>query len=371
MFEFSITARDPKSPARTGIFQTPHGAFHTPCFMPCGTKGAVKTVTPDELKAVGCEMILGNTYHLMLRPGAEVIQKQGGLHGFMQWDSPLLTDSGGFQVFSLSKLRKIDEEGVTFQSHIDGSSHRLTPQKSIQVQEQLGADIIMAFDECPPANAPYEEVKKAVARTHRWAVSSLKSKTRHDQALFGIIQGAVFEDLRKDSAKFIASLDTPGIAIGGVAVGEAKEAKWQVLETVIPLLPDFKPRYLMGVGEPTDIVHSVASGVDMFDCVLPTRLARHGSFWTDRGRRNILRQENLLSSMPPDKNCICYTCQRFSRSYLRHLFMENEILGHRLLTIHNLFFLLQLMRDCSASIANGTFTTFAATFCNNFHEISE
>lgn len=324
--------------------------------MPCGTKGAVKTLTPDELKSLGCEIILSNTYHLMLRPGGDFIEKAGGLHKWMAWDKPILTDSGGFQVFSLSALRKITDEGATFQSHIDGSTHHLTPEKSIELQEQIGADIIMAFDECPPGGCDYNYAKKSMERTHSWAARSLKAKKRHDQALFGIIQGGIYKDLRKESAKFIADLNLPGIAIGGVAVGEPKPYMQEVLETTCPLLPKDRPRYLMGIGEPNDIVTAVSLGIDMFDCVLPTRLARHGSFWTHENGRCAITQNKYANEIKPlEENCTCYTCKNFSASYLRHLIIEKEILGHRLLTIHNLHFLLNLMREIKEAIKKNEF----------------
>lgn len=364
MFDFNITAVDPHSSARTGVFTTPHGEIRTPCFMPCGTKGAVKTLTPDELKTIDCEVILGNTFHLMLRPGGNIIQKMGGLHKWINWDRPILTDSGGFQVFSLSKLRKIDDDGVTFQSPIDGSTHHLTPEKSIEIQEQLGADIIMAFDDCAPGDADHGYVKKAMKRTHLWLRRSLKAKKRQAQALFPIIQGGIFKDLRTESAKFISEIGAslPGIAIGGVAVGEPKPFMLEVIETVSPLLPKEKPHYLMGIGEPIDIVEAVARGIDMFDCVLPTRLARHGNFLTEFGRQDVTRSEFATDEKSIDPNCGCYTCGRFSKSYLRHLMIEKEILGHRLLTIHNLFFLLNLMRRIRAEIEAGTFKKFTKKY---------
>lgn len=371
MFDFKITATDKETSARTGVLSTPHGEIHTPCFMPCGTKGAVKTLTPDELKTLGCEIILGNTFHLMLRPGGDFIEKMGGLHKWISWDRPMLTDSGGFQVFSLSKLRKITDNGVTFQSPIDGSTHELTPERSIHIQEQIGADIIMAFDECPPGDADAETAKKAMDRTHAWALRSIKAKTRKDQALFPIIQGAAHLELRKESAKFISELDTPGIAIGGVAVGEPKEYFTKVLETVAPILPRNKPHYLMGIGEPIDILNAVAFGVDMFDCVIPTRLARHGSFWDEFGRHAITKSEYATSEKPLQEGCGCYTCQKFSASYLRHLMIEKEILGHRLLTIHNLHFLLDLMRQIRQAIESGNFPTLAESFKSQFHENNE
>ncbi|MEK7172079.1 MAG: tRNA guanosine(34) transglycosylase Tgt [Patescibacteria group bacterium] len=356
MFEFRILSSDPSSNARCGIFSTPHGDFTTPCFMPCGTKGAVKTLTPDELKTLNCEILLSNTYHLMLRPGGDFLKSVGGLHKWMAWDRPILTDSGGFQVFSLATLRKITDEGVTFQSHIDGSTHHLTPEKSIELQEQIGADIIMAFDECPPGGCDYDYAEKSMKRTHDWAKRSLKAKKRTDQALFGIIQGGIYKDLRTESAKFISDLNLPGIAIGGVAVGEPKPYMQEVLETTCPLLPKDRPRYLMGIGEPSDIVMAVSQGIDMFDCVLPTRLARHGSFWThETGRETITASKYTSGTKPIEENCNCYTCKNFVTSYLRHLIIEKEILGHRLLTIHNLHFLLNLMGEIKEAIGKNEF----------------
>lgn len=367
MFEFQTTSADDSSSARTGIFTTPHGSFHTPAFMPCGTKGSVKTLTPDELKNLGCEIILANTFHLMLRPGGEIVEKMGGLQSWTKWNGPMLTDSGGFQIFSLSRLRKIDDDGVTFQSPIDGSTHFLTPEKSIAIQEQLGADIIMAFDECPPADAEKSIAKKAMERTHAWALRSLAAKTRNDQALFPIVQGAVYHDLRKESAKFITGLDAPGYAIGGVAVGETKKQMREVMETVCPLLPKEKPRYLMGIGEPDDMLAAIACGVDMFDCVAPTRLARHGSFWDNFGRHSITNAQYRESKKPLMENCKCYACVRFSLSYLSHLITEKEILGHRLLTIHNLHFLIDLLRQSRKAIEEKTFQNFAKNFLSQFY----
>lgn len=339
--------------------------------MPCGTKGAVKTLTPDELKTLGCEIILGNTFHLMLRPGGDFVEKMGGLHKWIAWDRPILTDSGGFQVFSLSKLRKITDDCVIFQSPIDGSTHELSPESSVKIQEQLGADIIMAFDECPPGDADLETAKKAMERTHAWALRSIAAKTRKDQALFPIIQGAAHLDLRKQSAKFISQLDAPGIAIGGIAVGEPKEYFSKVLETVAPILPKEKPRYLMGIGEPLDILNAVEFGVDMFDCVLPTRLARHGSFWDKTSRHSITQSKYSDSGKPLENGCTCYTCQKFTASYLRHLMIEKEILGHRLLTIHNLHFLINLMRRIREAIKAGNFASLSADFKKSFHENHE
>ncbi len=367
MFEFNITAKDPSSEARCGIFNTPHGSFSTPVFMPCGTKGAVKTITPDELKAVGCEIILGNTFHLMLRPGGELISKMGGLHKWISWYRPMLTDSGGFQVFSLSKIRSINDDGAIFQSPIDGSTHALTPEKSIEIQEQLGADIIMAFDDCPPATADKTYVLESMERTHKWAKRCFEAKKRRDQALFPIVQGAIYPDLRRESAKFMTQLDAHGFAIGGVAVGEAKPAMWEAVNAAAPILPKEKPRYLMGVGEPADIVQAVGLGMDMFDCVLPTRLARHGSFWTNTGRKDIEKNACAALDEPLEKNCGCLACAHFSKIYLHHLMREKEILGHRLLTIHNLYFLIDLMRKIREEISKGTFQTFSKNFITAFN----
>lgn len=367
MFEFLIDSSDTKSNARSGKFTTPHGSFSTPCFMPCGTKGAVKTLTPDELKTVGCEIMLANTFHLWLRPGGDFVESQGGLHKWIGWDGPMLTDSGGFQVFSLSSKRKIDDDGVTFQSPIDGSTHRLTPEKAVEIQEQLGADIIMAFDDCPPADAERDYIKKSMARTHEWLGRCIKAHKRKDQALFPIVQGGVFADLRRESARIITETHVAeGYAIGGVAVGESKEHMWEAVEAAEPLLPRERPRYLMGVGEPLDIIEAVSRGMDMFDCVIPTRLARHGSFWTEVGRHSITNSEFTKSGKPLQQNCNCYTCKNFSTSYIRHLMIEREMLGHRLLTIHNLYFLLNLLRNIRVAIADGSFQGFAKKFTSKF-----
>lgn len=346
MFSFEIIATDPLSRGRVGRLTTPHGIIETPCFMPCGTKGAVKTLTPHELKEIGCEIILANTFHLTLRPGEDVIAKVGGLHEWMSWDYPLLTDSGGFQVFSLSHVNKIRDDGVEFQSPINGDKIFLSPKRAIEIQEKLGADIIMAFDHCPPGEASYAEAKMAMERTHRWAEECFKAKTRKDQVLFPIIQGGVFEDLRRESVACMSAFDAFGVAIGGLAVGETKEDRERILECIAPLLPKNKPHYLMGIGEPQDLKTAVALGFDMFDCVLPTRLARHGAFWNQEGeRQNIKKAAFEKSDRPLADNCRCYACQHFSISYLRHLMIEEEILGHRLLTIHNLTFLIDLLSN--------------------------
>jgi len=356
MFHFSTTAKNNR--ARAGIFTTPHGDLITPVFAPVGTQATVKTLTPEHLKGINASLVLSNTYHLYLRPGDELVRDMGGLHRFMQWHNPMLTDSGGFQVFSLSNTRKIDDDGVTFKSHIDGSTHRFTPEKSIAIQENLGADIIMAFDECSdPNDAAYSKI--AMERTHRWAERSLKAQTRTDQALFGIIQGGIQADLRAESAKFISSLDLPGIAIGGLSVGETKQQMHDMLDVVTPLLPEDKPRYLMGVGTPEDIINGVARGIDIFDCVLPTRLARHHSAFTPEGRLNMMNAAFARDTRPIDETCDCYTCQTFTRAYIRHLIIAKELLAGTLLSIHNLRALIRLMEKIRIYIAEGTFENHA------------
>ena len=352
MFEFQITAKNNR--ARAGIFTTPHGDLLTPVFAPVGTQATVKTLTPEHLKDIHATLVLSNTYHLYLRPGDELVRDMGGLHKFMQWHHPMLTDSGGFQVFSLAQTRKIDDDGVTFKSHIDGSTHRFTPETSIAIQENLGADIIMAFDECSDPN-DHAYTKLAMARTHRWAERSLKAKSRPDQALFGIVQGGVQPDLRTESAQFIASLDTPGIAIGGLSVGETKEEMHTTLDVVTPLLPENKPRYLMGVGTPEDLINGVARGIDMFDCVLPTRLARHHAAFSPEGRLNLMNATFLRDRRPVDETCDCYTCRTFTRAYLRHLIVAKELLAGKLISIHNLRALIRLMEEIRIYIKDGTF----------------
>ncbi|HSH01299.1 MAG TPA: tRNA guanosine(34) transglycosylase Tgt [Anaerolineae bacterium] len=361
MFQFEITAQDPHSPARTGTFSTPHGPLTTPVFAPVGTQATVKAMRPQDLHDLGASLILSNTYHLYLRPGDDLVRDMGGLHQFMNWPGPILTDSGGFQVFSLSDTRTIDADGVTFKSHLDGSRHRFTPESSIAIQENLGADIIMAFDECPPPNER-DYVIESLTRTHPWAERSLAAKTRSDQALFGIVQGGIFRDLREQSAQFLIDLDLPGYAIGGLAVGETKAEMYQVIEWLNPVLPTNKPRYLMGVGTPEDLVNAVWRGIDIFDCVLPTRLARHNSAFVYGGRLNLRNAQFARDPEPISPDCTCYTCQNFTRAYLRHLIKANEILGHILLSTHNIHFLLDLMRHIRQQIAAGTFSTFAQDY---------
>ena len=364
-FKFEVKAVDPHTHARNGRFHTPHGIIETPVFAPVGTQATVKAIRPSDLHELGASLILSNTYHLYLRPGDELVQELGGLHNFMQWDGPILTDSGGFQVFSLSDTRKIDADGVTFQSHHDGSRHRFTPESSIAVQENLGADIIMAFDECPPPN-DYDYVKQSLTRTHPWLERCLAAKKRDDQALFGIVQGGIFADLREESGRFVTSLDLPGYAIGGLAVGETKPQMHAVLDVLHPILPQNKPRYLMGVGAPEDLVNGVMRGVDIFDCVLPTRLARHGSAFVLGGRINLRNAQFSRDPQPIAADCTCYTCQNFSRAYLRHLVKANEILGHVLLSTHNLHFLIDLMAQMREAIRKGTLAQFGADFLQHY-----
>ena len=352
MFDFEITSKNAR--ARAGVFTTPHGSLQTPVFAPVGTQATVKTLTPAQVAELGASLVLSNTYHLYLRPGDDLIAQMGGLHRFMHWQRPILTDSGGYQVFSLAKTRQIDDDGVTFKSHIDGSMHRLTPERSIRIQENLGADIIMAFDECSnPNDQNYS--KTAMERTHQWAERSVKVKRRADQALFGIVQGGIDPDLRAESAQFIASLDTPGVAIGGLSVGETKDAMHAMLDVVIPLLPEFKPRYLMGVGTPEDLIDGVARGVDIFDCVLPTRLARHHAAFSSEGRLNMMNSSFARDERPIDEECNCYTCRTFTRAYIRHLIVAKELLAGTLLSIHNLRALIRLMEEIRGYISDGTF----------------
>ncbi len=352
MFSFEISAH--VGAARAGVFKTPHGDLETPIFAPVGTQATVKTLTPAQLGDLGATLILSNTYHLYLRPGDELVREMGGLHQFMQWHGPMLTDSGGYQVFSLAQTRKIDDDGVTFKSHIDGSAHRFTPEKSIQIQENLGADIIMAFDECSDPNE-HAYTKTAMERTHRWAERCLEAKSRKDQALFGIVQGGISPELRTESARFISSLPFPGIAIGGLSVGETKKEMQAIIDLVCQALPDQKPRYLMGVGTPEDLINGVALGVDIFDCVLPTRLARHNAAFSSEGRLNLMNATYSRDPRPIDENCNCYTCQKFSRAYLRHLIVAKELLAGTLLSIHNLHALIQLVKDMRLAIMDGSF----------------
>ncbi len=355
-FSFEIHAKD--NYARAGVFHTPHGDILTPVFAPVGTQATVKAMTPAELEMLGATLILANTYHLYLRPGDDLVAEMGGLHHFMHWDGPILTDSGGFQVYSLTDIRKIDEQGVIFKSHIDGSTHLLTPEKSIAIQENLGADIIMTLDECAsPFDRQYNE--QAMARTHAWAERCQTAKKRPDQALFGIVQGGIFPDLRVNSAEFIASQNFPGHAIGGLSVGESKEEMNLMIETVNEVLPENKPRYLMGVGAPIDIINGVLRGVDFFDCVLPTRLARHNAALTWGKRLNLANAQYSHDGNPIVADCTCYTCQNFSRAYIRHLVVAKEMLAATLLSIHNVHSLIHLMGEIRQAIFNNRIKSFA------------
>jgi len=427
VFKFTVKNTTPNSLARFGVFDTPHGEIETPVFMPVGTKASVKTLSQQELKDLDSQIILANTYHLYLRPGHELVREMGGLHKWMNWDRPILTDSGGFQVFSLAEKNqhspakgghspgvKINDNGVEFKSHLDGSKHFFTPERAIQIQHDLGADIIMAFDECAPSTADKSYLRKAMQRTHEWAVrckkeherleilKSLRSSEKYPdarrqeifnrslqlvnedwkfpgnnadgcfselplpQALFPIVQGGIHQDLREESAKFINELDMPGNAIGGLAVGESKEEMYKNIEHVIPHLSDQKPRYLMGVGHPDDLLEAVDRGVDMFDCVHPTRIARHGAFWTENGTHSIRNEKYRLDRRPLQENCTCQACKSYSASYIRHLIFEGEILGLRLLSYHNLHFLAELMKNVRNSIIKGDFTEFKQEFLGKF-----
>ncbi|HPX66168.1 MAG TPA: tRNA guanosine(34) transglycosylase Tgt [Anaerolineaceae bacterium] len=355
-FSWKTLATDNR--ARAGEFSTPHGTLQTPLFAPVGTQATVKAITPAQLSEINPELVLANTYHLFLRPGEDIVAELGGLHVFMNWDGPILTDSGGFQVFSLASTRKIDDDGVTFRSHIDGSEKRLSPEISIDIQEKLGADIIMAFDECAKP-LDFDYAKEAMQRTHVWAERCLSAKKRPDQALFGIVQGGIFRDLREESARTISSMGFPGHAIGGLSVGESKEDMYRTIEYVNAILPAEKPRYLMGVGTQEDLIEGVLRGVDIFDCVHPTRLARHGAAMTKTGRLNMKGVIYARDPLAIDPDCACYTCQNFSRAYIRHLLVAKEILASTLLSIHNLHTLVQLTRDLRQAIIGGYLDDFA------------
>lgn len=352
-----------QSGARLGKLITPHGEITTPIFMPVGTQATVKAMSPEELKDINAQIILSNTYHLYLRPGHKIVEKAGGLHKFMNWDRPILTDSGGFQVFSLGPLRKITEDGVEFRSHIDGSKHFLSPEKVMEIENALGADIIMAFDECAPYPADRDYVKHSLERTTRWAKRCKESHKNTDtQALFGIVQGGMYKDLREQSAKEIIELDFPGYAIGGLSVGEPKKLMYEVLDYTTPLLPEDKARYLMGVGSPDDLIEGVIRGVDMFDCVLPTRIARNGTAMTTNGKVVVRNAAYAEDFTPLDHECSCYTCKNYTRAYIRHLVKTNEILGSRLITIHNLYFLLKLMENVRDAIMKDRLLDFREEF---------
>lgn len=363
MFSFELLKEASDSKARRGHIHTNHGDIQTPIFMPVGTKATVKTMTPEELKEIEAQIILSNTYHLYLRPGHELVKEAGGLHKFMHWDGPILTDSGGFQVFSLSDTRKIKEEGVEFKSHIDGSKHFISPEKSMEIQNALGSDIMMAFDECVPYPATYDYTKQSLDRTIRWAERCKNYHTNTDnQALFGIIQGGMFKDLRQESLDKMIDLDFPGYAVGGLSVGEPKDIMIEMLDYTVEKLPKDKPRYLMGVGSPDYLFEAVESGIDMCDCVLPTRMARNGGFLTSHGPVTIKNAKYRHDFSPIDDECDCYCCKNYTKAYLRHLFKENEILGARLASIHNLRFLLKLMENIRKSIDGDYFMEFKKEF---------
>lgn len=365
---FTIEKKDSTSFARLGKLELSHGTVNTPVFMPCGTKGSVKTMEPRELEALGVEIMLCNTYHLHLRPGADLVENMGGLNKWISWKKPILTDSGGFQVFSLSKMNKITEEGVQFRSHLDGKNLFISPTSAIEIQHKLGADIIMAFDECAPADSPQNYAREAMNRTHNW-LKKCHDKHREfasTRLMFPIIQGAIYPNLRLESLKFCLQYADFGLAIGGLSVGESKAEMYNILDALAPHLPIDKPHYLMGVGTPEDLILGIERGIDMFDCVLPTRLARHGSFWNAFGRHAIKNESNRDSKSPLDDSCLCYCCQNFTRSYLRHLFMENEILALKLLTVHNLHFILELMRKIRESLAENRFQNLKKAFFTTY-----
>lgn len=370
-FKFEVLKKDISSRARLGRIDTNHGSFQTPAFLPVGTQGSVKSLTPEELIELNVEAILSNTYHLYLRPGHEIIKRLGGLHRFIHWDRPILTDSGGYQIYSLEDLRKITEEGVIFQSHLDGSTHLLSPEKVMEIQEAFGSDIAMVLDECIPYPATYEYVKKSIELTTRWAERCLNKKPDNGSALFAIIQGGIYKDLREKSATELIELGFDGYAIGGLSVGEPKSIMKEVIEWTIPSIPEEFPRYLMGVGTPEDIVEAVMLGVDLFDCVLPTRNARNGTLFTSKGKLSIKQARYIEDQRPIDESCNCYTCKNYSRAYLRHLYMSKEILSPRLNTIHNLYYYINLMERIRESIKNGTFMEFYNSFVKSQDNLEE
>ncbi|MCD4818791.1 MAG: tRNA guanosine(34) transglycosylase Tgt [Candidatus Cloacimonetes bacterium] len=361
MFNFKVVAKSGN--ARAAVYQTPHGEIQTPIFMPVGTRGTVKSLTPVHLNGLNAQIILGNTYHLYLRPGTEIIQKAGGIHKFVGWNKPMLTDSGGFQVMSLKGLRKITPEGVRFQSHIDGSYHMFTPERVIEIQNQIGADIIMSFDECPPFPATKKYVSESLKTTLDWAKRGKNAHKRDDQALFGIVQGGIYENLREESAKKIIEMDFPGYSIGGLAVGENKRDMFNITNFLNKILPQENPRYLMGVGTPSDILKNIANGIDMFDCVMPTRNARKGTVFTSKGRLIIKSARYKEDFSPLDPDCECYTCRNFSRAYIRHLLSVNEILGMTLCSIHSLHFYLNLVKRARQEILNDNYENFLNDNC--------
>ncbi len=361
-FEFELLHVDSRTGARRGRLHTPHGVIETPVYMPVGTQASVKTMSPDELKDVGAQIILSNTYHLHLRPGEALVEKAGGLHAFMHWDRPILTDSGGFQVFSLADLRKVEERGVEFRSHLDGSKQFLSPEGSIGIQQALGSDIMMQFDVCSPYPCDYVTARDAMHRTLRWLERCQKAWTNGHQALFGIVQGAFYGDLRVECAREMAGLDLPGFGIGGLSVGEPKEVMYDMLEQLMPYMPQNKPRYLMGVGSPDCLIEGVLRGVDMFDCVLATRVARNGTVFTHDGRLVVRNAKYAEDFAPLDADCDCYTCRNFTRAYIRHLFKAGEILALRLNSIHNIYFLTKMMEEMRAAIEQDALLDWAEAF---------
>lgn len=364
---YELIKKCKQSGARLGRVYTPHGCFDTPAFMPVGTQATVKGMSPDEMKEIEAQIILSNTYHLHMRPGEDIVKEAGGLHGFMNWDRPILTDSGGFQVFSLSDLRDIKEEGVTFKSHIDGSKHFISPEMAIKIQNDLGADIIMAFDECIPYPADYDYAKKSLERTTRWAKRCKDAhRNPEKQALFGIVQGGMYKDLRQQSAYELLELDFPGYAIGGLSVGEPAEIMYEMLEVTVPLLPEDKPRYLMGVGSPDYLIEGATRGIDMFDCVLPTRIGRNGTVLTSKGRIIVRDAIYARDYTPIDPECDCYACRNFTRAYIRHLLKSGEVLGIRLTTWHNLRFLINLMKKVRQAIMEDRLLDFRDEFFSKF-----
>ncbi len=364
---YELIKEEKHTGARLGILHTPHGSFPTPMYMPVGTLATIKGLSPEELKEMGADVVLANTYHLWLRPGEDLVAEAGGLHKFMNWDKGILTDSGGFQVFSLSDMRKITEEGVHFRNHINGEKLFLSPEKAIHIENQLGADIIMSFDECPPFDQSYDYVKRSIERTTRWAERGLRAHQRpQDQALFGILQGAGYKDLRLAHAQEMIAMDFPGYSIGGLSVGESKEEMNQVLDYLTPVMPKHKPRYLMGVGSPDSLIDGVIRGVDMFDCVLATRIARNGTCMTSQGRLVVKNAQYARDFRPIDEKCDCYTCKHYSRAYIRHLIKCDEIFGLRLASIHNVHFLLNLMKQVRYHIENNSLLDFRQAFFEEY-----
>lgn len=366
-FNFTLIKKSQKTNARAGLFKTPHGDIETPIFMPVGTNSAVKMLTNEQILNTGAQIILANSYHMYLRAGCELIKKAGGLHNWMNFHKPILTDSGGFQVFSLSKLRKITPDGIYFQDPKNGSKHFISPEISMQIQQDLGADIIMAFDECAPYPCEYKEAKNALDKTNKWLEKCYEAHKNYSQALFPIVQGAFFDDLRMESAKFVSQFDCPGYAIGGVSVGEPTDIKNHITQITAPLLPENKPRYLMGVGTPVDLIEGIKSGIDMFDCVLPTRNARHGTFFSYEGNKIIKNKQYEYDFRPLDEKCDCYACKNHTRAYIRHLYKTQEATAATLLSIHNIHFLINLTKNIRKSIIDGTFEEYSNNLLKGFN----